>query len=562
MAAPENHKSIPVEIHFLSEMVSSQLGGDIQETEIVQLVRSGELLVSLIPSGGKSDTSAKKKQEDAHVRLVAAKNCEVSAGGNSILSTVTGYPHIDFKDEDDQQVVIVSVVPLVTVSEDAMRAVLTIHPSVGGVPMLKIEELQFFLKEAGVVYGIDTRLLQKGLEKVTRERQPVTDLVVARGMPPLNGSDAHLRIEVEMGAMPGKIRGDGSIDFRERRMFVSVEEGQIIATKVPETKGIPGNTVFGQVIPQKEGRDIAVRVAEDAVFHKEDFTVRAIKSGVLSIVKDNTIKVSSKQTISGDIDFNTGNIYSKSAVEISGSVTQDFVVAVRGDILIGGHVQSATISSHGNLVVKGGVVGTASNLNIRGDVDIGFIENGTIHAGGNVLIRKSSYYSTIVADGDIIGDQNMKIVGGVIVCSGSLTAGEIGSKNADPASISVGTDIQRYQHYQELHKKILELTKETSLWLQHHGAEAEKSHKMVEMEKDLIEARTELAMLNLIPGSPVHSMTIDHPIDDTAEIVVSGQIYAGTELRIGNVKKTLSLNESKKRFKIGKTSKEIISEPL
>ena len=252
-------------------------------------------------------------------------------------------------------------------------------------------------------------------------------------------------------------------------MFVSVEEGQLIATKIKETKGIPGKTVLGQEIPQKEGHDITVRVSEDALYNEEDRTVRALKAGVVSIVKDNTIKVSSKQTISGDVDFNTGNIYSKNAVEIGGSVKQDFVVAVRGDVLIGGDVQSATISSHGNLVVKGGIVGAASNVNIRGDVDLNFIEKGTVHAGGNVLIRKSSYYSTIIADGNITGDQKTKIVGGVLVCSGSLIVGDIGSSTASPASITVGTDVKRYQHYQELHRKVIELEVETAHWLHHHG---------------------------------------------------------------------------------------------
>jgi uncharacterized protein len=249
-------------------------------------------------------------------------------------------------------------------------------------------------------------------------------------------------------------------------------------------------------------------------------------------------------------------------VEIGGSVRQNFVVSVRGDVLIGGDVQSATISSHGNLMVKGGIVGATSNVNIRGDVDLNFIENGTIHAGGNVVIRKSSYYSTIIADGNISGDEKTKIVGGILVCSGSVTAGTIGSQSADPASITVGTDVKRFQHYQELRKKVIELENETALWLQRHGQEAEKSAKMIDWEKELAKARVELHGLNLIPGSPVDSMSDDFTIDDDAEVIVHGQIFQGTELRIGNVTRTLTLNQSRKKFKIDKNTKEIVDEPL
>ena len=560
MTPPENFKNLPVEIHFLTEMVSIQDGEETRESEVVQSVSPGQLLVSLVSTESKSGASSKKKREDEHIQLVATENCEISAGGQSILSTVAGYPHVDLKDEGDQKVVTVSVVPLVTVSEDAMKASLALLPPISGHPVLQIEDLQLILKEAGVVYGIDIRFLQKGLEKVGRERQPVTELVVARGMPPLHGFDAHLRMEVEIGSIPGKVRGDGTIDFRERRMFISVEEGQLIATKIRETKGIPGKDVLGRVIPQKEGRDITVRVTEDAVYNEEDRTVRAMKAGVVSIVKDSVIKVSSKQTISGDVDFNTGNLYSKSAVDIRGSVKQGFVVAVRGDVLIGGDVQSATVSSHGNLVVKGGIVGAGSNVSIRGDVDLNFIENGTVHAGGNVVIRKSSYYSTIIADGNISGNEKTKIVGGGLVCAGSVTVGDIGSMSADPATIAAGTDIKRYQHYQDLHRTVIELEEETALWLQRHGQEAERSTKMIEKERELAKARAELATLNLIPGSPSDSMSGDFTID--AEIIVSGQIFMGTKLRIGNVIKTVVLNQSKKKFRIDKNTNTIVDVPL
>ncbi len=550
-------KDLPIEIHFTSETVSVQDGEVTNEYEISQLVRPGELVVSIVQDEGASS----KKKNPQNIHLVAAENCEHSAGGQSLLSTVTGYPRVDLKEEGDNTLVTVTVTPIVVVPEDRMKAAVSVHPPVGDTPELKIEDLLFFLKEAGVVYGIDQRFLNKALEQVNKEKKPVAEMVVAHAMPPINGFDAHLRMDVEIGSMPGKLRGDGSIDFRERRMFVSVEQGQLIATKISQTTGIPGKNVMGQLIPQKEGRDITVRVTEDAVYNEEDQTVRATKAGVVSIVKDNTIRVSSKQSISGDIDFNTGNIYSKNSVEIGGSVKQDFVVSARGDIMIGSDIQSASVNSHGNLIVKGGVVGNSS-ISIRGDADINFIENSTIHAGGNVVIRKSSYYSTIISDGNIAGDQKAKIVGGTLACSGSLTTGDIGSQTASAASITVGIDIKRYSHFQELHQKIVELTEQTALWLQRYGPEAQKSNKMIEMEEELMKAKSEIASLNLIPGSPENSMSEDFTVEDNAEILVYGEIYAGTKLRIGNVTKTIVLNQKNKKFRINNATNTIEVVPL
>jgi hypothetical protein len=550
-------KDLPLEIHFTSESVSVQDGEVAHDFEISQLVRPGGLIVSIVQD---EEAGSKKKNPQA-IHLVAAENCEHSAGGQSLLSTVTGYPHVDSREEGDKYLVNVTVTPMVVVPEDRMKAAITVHPPVGDAPELTIEDLLLFLKEAGIVYGIDQRFLNKALEQVNRERKPVIDMVVAHAMPPINGFDAHLRMGVEIGSMPGKLRGDGSIDFRERRMFVSVEQGQLIATKINQTSGIPGKNVMGQLIPQKEGRDITIRVTEDAVYNEEDQTVRATKAGVVSIVKDNTIRVSSKQSISGDIDFSTGNIYSKNSVEIGGSVKQDFVVSARGDILVGSDIQSASVNSHGNLIVKGGVVGNSS-INIRGDVDINFIENSTIHAGGNVVIRKSSYYSTIISDGNIAGDQKAKIVGGTLACSGSLTTGDIGSQTASAANITVGTDIKRYSHYKELHQMIVDLTEQTALWLQRYGPEAQKSNKMIEMEEELAKAKNELASLNLIPGSPENSMSEDYTVEDNAEILVYGEIYAGTKLRIGNITKTIILNQKNKKFRINNATNTIEVVPL
>ncbi|MDR3629435.1 MAG: FapA family protein [Desulfocapsaceae bacterium] len=547
-----------MEIHFLSETVSIQDGEETRDFEIAQLVRPGQLLLS----DTDQDTGQGKISLKSPVRFLAGANCEIAEGGRSLLSTATGYPHLDLKDEEDEQTASVTVTPLISISEDGMKACLTLHPPVGDAPALLLEDLLRLLREAGVVYGIDHRSLEKTSQKVTAERRPVIQQVVARGMHPVDGLDAYLRMEIETGTLPGKIRGDGSIDFRERRMFVSVEEGQLIATKIKETAGIPGRTVLGQDISQKTGKDIVVRVTEDAIYNETSKTVRAAKAGVVSIVKDSIIKVSSKQTVSGDVDFSTGNIYSKNAIEVSGSVKSDFVIAVRGDVFIGGDVQSATISSHGNLVVRGGIVGSASTITIRGDADINFIENGTLHAGGNVIIRKSAYYSTIVADGNIVGDQKTKILGGMLICSGSLTVGDIGSGSAHPATITVGTDVKRYQHYQELHRKVIELQDDTAHWLYRYGAEAEKTTKMIDWEKELAKAQEELSQLNLIPGSPVNSASDDFTIDDDAEIIVYGWIFAGTRLRIGNCIRTITINQNKKKYAIDKIMNVIAESPL
>ena len=109
------------------------------------------------------------------------------------------------------------------------------------------------------------------------------------------------------------------------------------------------------------------------------------------------IKVLSHQTITGDIDFETGNVESMNAIKILGSVQPGFRVTAGGDIKITGSVMSASAISEGNLVVLGGTTGKNSTLQVKGDADINFIEQGVLKCGGLVVIRKQSYYSNIIS---------------------------------------------------------------------------------------------------------------------------------------------------------------------
>ena len=50
---------------------------------------------------------------------------------------------------------------------------------------------------------------------------------------------------MDVGPVAGKLMGDGSIDFRERRMFIGVNKGELIATKVLATS--PGDLIKDRI---------------------------------------------------------------------------------------------------------------------------------------------------------------------------------------------------------------------------------------------------------------------------------------------------------------------------
>ncbi len=530
-------------LHFVQEKRHLEIAGVTVESERVQRVKSEQLLVSLSEQSGQQNV------------LIAGDNVELSRDGRSLFSTLTGYPFVHIVLEREKYTVNCSVVRLVTVSTDGMRAMVNLYPPVKNEMKLTVEELLEEVALHKIRFGIDRPLLEENLRKLHEKGQPLKDRIVASGLLPIDGEDAFLRFEMEVGPVAGKVMGDGSIDFRERRMFIGVNKGELIATKVLATPGTPGTNVLGEILPAKKGKDIVVKVSDDALYFEETHEVRATQAGILSIVNDTSVKVSAKLKIDGDVDFSTGNILSNDSVEISGSVLPNFSVKTRGDVRIGGNVQAATVRSRGNIVVTTGVSGKSCRMKANGDVDINFVGRAKISAGGTIVIRKEAYYCKLLAVGDIRCAEESRVAGGVLACSGSFSGGNVGTPNAKPAVIAAGVDKKQYKRYLKIQKKIRDLEGKENAGKVRYGENEEqspKAQKMKKMKKKLEKLRKEMSQLNLENKGQRYS----------AEIAVHGVLFSGTHLRIGNVQKVVDEDCCKVRCKVNRKLGEIEIKPL
>lgn len=512
-----------LEPRFRTMLVTNDTIDPPEELEISELVVPGQLLLDIPEQGGKREET---------IRPVAGDNARLADDESGIVASCHGYPKITIESTDRGHTALVSVLPLIQLSTDLMEARLCLMPPVAPAAPPAVGALIDLLQQAGVQQGIDSEAIEQALAKVAGSGLPEICLA-ARGRMPLPGKDAELRFEVEIGTTPGKLLADGSIDFRERNMFVPVSAGQIIARKVPASAGIPGVTLTGQTLVTHDGKDIQVKVSEEAAFDEADGTVRATAAGVLTLVGNDTVRVSAQHKIDGDVDFSTGNIRSHHAVHITGSIRPEFMVSTKGDLLVGGDIQAATVNSHGNIVVKGGILGPGSSIKVQGDADIHYIERSLLQAGGNITIRTNSYYSTLVAGGTIQGPDKVKLVGGDITAGGSITVGQIGSSAADPLNIAAGVDARRYRRYQEMQKTYEQILKETQNWYTRHGR-GKANKAIAAMEEQMTEIEREISRFNLIPGTPEDSLGSLECFHTEAHITVTSRISAGSMIRIGN----------------------------
>ncbi|TKB27702.1 DUF342 domain-containing protein [Desulfopila sp. IMCC35006] len=565
--------------HFSSELI--KIGDDYTTDKIAvsELVRSGQLLVDF-PNFQRFANKGFTKHA-----IEPGACAHLSEDGESIHATVAGYPKIQIirRPDSPDPLTVISVEPLLIIAQDRMQVSLAIHPPLENGHSLQKEDIKELLAEEGIVFGINHSTIEEITAFINEESNEFKSFVIANGQTAGKSTNAYLRYDMEIGPIAGTVLDNGNIDFRERRIMVGVLANQCIATKIPAIQGKPGINVYGQETPAPPGQDIIIRVQGDARFSEETMQVTATKDGVLSIVNNHVIKVLSHQTISSNIDFETGNIESMNAITILGSVQPGFRVTVGGDLKISGSVLSASVICNGNLVVRGGTTGKNCTLQVQGDADINFIERGSLQCGGIAVIRKQSYYSEITAGSDV-RCQNLSIVmGGRIVAEGNITLGNVGSENSTPALIAAGTVAERLVHLQELKTSIVQQQDAIIQWIQRYRGSS-TSKKIRRMERQLAETKLLLLRVNLIPGTGRYSriagsdeqnkvdigkveQDADYSSDgaiaiENIKIDVVGTIFAGTIIQIGNRTLKLDKTVSKRQFKLHANGKRILAVPL
>ncbi|MCP4339126.1 MAG: DUF342 domain-containing protein [Desulfobulbaceae bacterium] len=536
--------------HFQTQTITITVDNVSSEIATSELVRQNQVLLSLVSS----DTNPS-------AILVAGKNCCLSDDKDTVTAEVSGYPLLSLNKNKKEIVASVEITPVIDIADDKMLATLTLYPSLSGTATLALSDILALCKEREISCGIDELTIQETIGDVEQLRQPQHEIPIARGLLAVDGCDAFLRFEVEIGPLPGKILQDGSIDWRERKIFIGIDKDELIATKVPHTPGTAGVDVHSLAISPKPGRDINVKVTGDVQYIEESRQVLATCSGVLSIVNETGIKVSAKQTIDGDVDLSVGNIESNDGLEIKGDVKPGFTVMCKGDLAIGGNIHGATVKAKGNSKITSGLIGEHSALITGGGVEISFVERGSITSGGTVVITKGAYYANVSSKKMIMSRADAKIVGGMF-CSGlDFIGGIIGSDNATPTTIAAGVDAGRFHQRDKLRTSIRDQEHELENLIHMHGHKYSEATVYKNKKAALQKRVSNLKKLNLIPDSPLysrHDPTYDYC---SAIVAIQGRIVSGTKIRIGNTRTTLTEDATAIRFYIDRLTGHIVATP-
>lgn len=436
------------------------------------------------------------------------------------------------------------------VSRDRLEAVIVPRQTDKAVDVAGIDvgALQEEMRAAGVVFGL----------LPAPAARSDGSYCVAKGVAVANGENARIKSYVKPGIATRPKANDpmkDKVDFHEMGAIVNVPKDKLLLEKVPLTPGTPGTTVTGEVISAKPGKDLTLKVGPGITLSADGSQGTAAVEGKFVLV-DGKAAVMVEHTVSGDIDYNVGNIsFVGQKLTINGAVQPGFKVKCKGDIVIGQGLQfSAEVTAGGNLEIKGGAIGHEIVIRCWGKVTANFLDNvGRLEVKGDLIVSESMVGVQALVGGDIrvLGGKGV-LAGGRYVVGGSVFVKELGSIDEVNTEISVGVN----PLLEEKKEKMLE---EKRVWSERMNDLVRNTTglKIQQKAKGAAFPPEQAALLKkyaqMLPQAMerVNKLTAEEEAIDaemeqsaTRAIYVYGTLYPGAKITIGGVTRVLTSQES------------------
>jgi uncharacterized protein len=324
----------------------------------------------------------------------------------------------------------------VQISPDRLKAWIRVSPAFGGSPVTE-SLVRRTLEEQGIHFGIDDQLLRRIVSAGGCEKE-----LVAKGIPPIPGEKAKFEQLVHESSHKGipQEREDGTVDYKDLGLFLSVTKGTPLLRRLPPAEGTPGTGVDGNPIPAPAGKDRPLHAGVGAAISAEDPNLAiASRSGQpnfsdFSVRVDETLELETVNPATGDVDFD-------GSVLIRGPVEAGFTVRAGQDLTVLDTVEGANLSAGRNMVILSGVYGRhKSELRVKGNLQAKFLSECSVYCGGNVEISDLLAHCNVVCEGALhLGTSGGKgqAYGGRLIASREVRARILGSVSEAPTLVEV-----------------------------------------------------------------------------------------------------------------------------
>jgi uncharacterized protein (DUF342 family) len=375
---------------------------------------------------------------------------------------------------------------VIEVSEDEMKAFMTLIPPKPRGRDLDIDDIIEALHEKGVVVGIKEEVINRTLEdEVYNILTPV-----AEGIKPVHGDDAKImynfRIEKKVQLEEDE---KGQVNFKDLDLVENVVAGQLLATKVQATEGTPGRTITNKLLEAKPGKDIDLVPGKNTELSPDGTNIIATINGQV-IFANGKVNVEPIYEIKGDVDMHTGNILFLGTVIVRGSVEDGFSIKAAGDIEIKGSVGKCLLDAEGDVNIKQGVMGKlGGTIKAGGSIWSKFLEQVNVVADKNVFVQDGIMHCQVDATEKVVCfGKRATIVGGRIRAGEIVNTKTLGSVSFTETIVEVGVDPKSRQRLHDLDK---EKTSSEEV-LEKHNANISTLQNQKKIRRGLPEEKQEL----------------------------------------------------------------------
>jgi len=300
---------------------------------------------------------------------------------------------------------------LLTLSNDNFSAYLTIESPDGIVDENTIKDL---LMQAGITNGFEEasryNRLQNNVKKIG------VPFLIARGSNPNSDCTVDYMFNRENCFIP-----DESYDVFEMNKYDKVIKGQPLAKVLVESQDSIGKDLFGNEVTAADNYHIdPVELFSDNIFFDENTNLLiAQKSGYPYVDFQDKLQIKTDFYINENISEADFELY--------------------GDLVINGDVSSSKIIIDGNLTVYGNISNCMKpGIFVSGNFAVDDAVNSRLVCDGEFNFHNNLRNCIICASGNVIGDEESILFGGLTQSASSIKLDTVGSQDKHLSEIEIG----------------------------------------------------------------------------------------------------------------------------
>ena len=434
---------------------------------------------------------------------------------------------------------------LVLLDDEKMTARLTLSPPRGG-KAITADDIHQALQNQGVTNGVLSAVIDEAVQQGF-----AMGTIIAQGQLTVHGADAAFEVLIsDKRENNTQANSTADVDYRELGTFVFVNKGDIVMRRTPPIAGTRGVDLMGKTHYPTAGVDTPFADNLKGVHIDPDnpSLLVATISGLPKIVPHG-VMVSPVLEVKS-VNMTTGNLRFEGSIIVRGDVTVGMKVHAADDIYIGGSTEDADIKAGGNVVIKGGVIGSKevhnnkaseykSRIVCRGSVEAMYVKNTYIEAANEIALIGYVRHSYLISlNRIIIGKYSSKsgqVIGGLTSATNEVKAGIIGTDAGIKTRIMIGFN-------PELQAKL----KTINWMIENKEKELDDLMKimnfiMANPERDTNDLlKRTLATKNKLDFDRVSLFTDRNKLQDQmvlspdAKVIVDLKVYSGAHIQIGN----------------------------